>query len=673
MISNSNSEMDFHFELDQKREFWQKSRRSLQRFCTRKPKPRYLPWLFFRFLDGLVVPPVSLAFGCRFSRAGQIDPPKTKNQDEFRLAFGIMPHPSHGDRSHQNLPVTMAPSIKLVDIYSHRTKADKKQWELDLFAVYIKEETTKKPFGWLFSSHFVADKISPEEVLLYTRSILATHIANDSDLSLKVNQAIFSDGRAHVINLPFLRKVFPPLRDKTQTLTLQLVNENELQSLPLFIESPSLLVHMLAEESKTIGWLTKSYFHTLPESGLPTKKFTPLEIKLFHVQVLILTGYYASNLDLENKLDRLKYAWGSKFKNNHKPARDMKQVFSQYINSSNCIIKMSPSQPNGQPSVAESDWAAKIRWKNPMPCTPAATRGSHRQTERFGTPLVPTEDQISPKSIQATPVMQTSRVRRVMSTATKLASSVRKVFKKPRQTQTPRENGSEEDMESPSPIRRRRFQQELTNSLTETGQDYNDDDPSALPWEDSSFVSRREGEEEKTEIDETVPKPPTPRLLPFRATQSHQTTYREDDFDYLVDSHTAMDEKRALEVKMAMAKARSELETKESGKLLENALHLAAVGSPMIRRVMKALLINSMRNNRVTELLRSSGYADKRSKQTIVRKKKENDARQRRVAKRGVEPKLIEETVRFQFRQPLSNKRVRARCQRDWAVLCTTL
>jgi hypothetical protein len=174
-------------------------------------------------------------------------------------------------------------------------------------------------------------------VLLYTRSILASHIANDSELSLKVTQAIFSDGHVHVVNLPFLRKVFPPFIDKTQTRTLQHINENEFKSLPLVIENPSLLVHMLAEESKASGWLAKSYFYTLPQSGVPTKKFTPLEIKLFHAQVLILTGYYASNLDLENKLDRLKYAWGSKFTNNHKPGHDMKNVFGQYIGPLACL------------------------------------------------------------------------------------------------------------------------------------------------------------------------------------------------------------------------------------------------------------------------------------------------------------------------------------------------
>jgi hypothetical protein len=114
------------------------------------------------------------------------------------------------------------------------------------------------------------------------------------------------------------------------------------------------------------------------------------------------------------------------------------------------------------------------------------------------------------------------------------------------------------------------------------------------------------------------------------------------------------DERLAKEKKQETARY---LEQKKSdaAAVMESVANLAAVGHPADRKQYVAILFGSMENANVTKYLQESGYSEERQKQVALRKKKQNQARNRRAAKQNVVPTLVAEESKSKFTAPFSN------------------
>ena len=88
------------------------------------------------------------------------------------------------------------------------------------------------------------------------------------------------------------------------------------------------------------------------------------------------------------------------------------------------------------------------------------------------------------------------------------------------------------------------------------------------------------------------------------------------DFHFLDNEENIYEQNSGCDKMADVTFAESNINTSNAINVLKNILHLAAVGSSKTQRIAKAILVESMSNNKVEQYLLASGYAKKNKHQS---------------------------------------------------------
>ena len=529
---------------------------------------------------------------------------------------------------------TSMSKLKLADVFMLGTTTN----SFDRLVACLLDANGKQD-GWLYE-HFDKSKVTVEEVYLQFRALLVSQCLKNSDLTLALARSLVGN-KVIVIDHAFLKKVFAP-RKKQEMQDIAIIE------LLQWLENPRDILSRLEtdNEQSEEGWILRKWF-----SGQRNKqRLTDLERIALQVNVYVLLDTMTTATDRSKVQKSIEYAWGSQ-------ERKIQRNLKKFHDSITVGLISLPAKKCARDGRRDDEYASL---PVPIQGTPARTRAI---AALLGYVSASPQKQ-TPKSEPPHP--QTPRHRSISITRT--LEKVKAFF-------TPA-----------------RLAPEKKNELllgSHTGKDdtdsQEDQDPSRQLMEDFDRLvplqmddfpspdgeSRAPNDESD---DESISFPPTDEETNCCEEEETETQGCTDELppDQLqaVTDWDALEDKRLKEEKKEhTAECETEYEkqkSKDALALMENVMHIAAVGQPSVAKQNLAMMTGSMKNANAKMYLCESGYAEKKQKKVITRKKSENEARKRRAAKRNEEPALVEEVATLKYKSPLANTRAAATAKKNF-------